>query len=330
MPFIWGLAQSSCGAPIKAPVYKAAFCKWANEYSCGRRFLCYRCYVAHEWDVYYKQSMTEPAEIPPSDPSPAPPTLTIKPPSPENLWAELSIILNYLTRFNFSLAEEPKPRLIRKAMSWFPLVGALIGMFGASIDWIMTQMRMPGIITSTFAVIGMLWITRALHEEEFASLVNQYGQTLDKEQKIGWLREERSVRYGTLGIILIIIMKIGAIASLADNTLVFQALIAAGCWSRALMVVAAAWLRPLEGDPVADHFQQPPGVRVALALGLGAIITFAVFGEDTATILITGVIAGLVVALIGANHLRGYNGPLLGTLQQVVEITILGMVLAIQ
>jgi adenosylcobinamide-GDP ribazoletransferase len=189
---------------------------------------------------------------------------------------------------------------------------------------------MPGIITATFAVIGMLWITRALHEEEFASLVNQYGSSLDKERKIGWLREERSVRYGTLGIILIIIMKIGAIASLADNTLVFQALIAAGCWSRALMVVAAAWLRPLEGDPVADHFQQPPGVRVALALGLGAIITFAVFGEDTATILITGVIAGLIVAVIGANHLRGYNGPLLGTLQQVVEISILGMVLAIQ
>ena len=271
--------------------------------------------------------MTEPTETPPSSPQP---TLTIKPPSPENLWAEISIVLNYLTRFNFSHTEEPKPRLIRKAMSWFPLVGALVGVFGASIDWIMTQMRMPGIITATFAVIGMLWVTRALHEEEFASLVNQYGQSVDKEGRIGWLREERSVRYGTLGIILIIIMKIGAIASLADNTLVFQALIAAGCWSRALMVVAAAWLRPLEGDPVADHFQQPPGVRVALALGLGAAITFAVFGEDTATILITGVVAGLIVAIIGANHLRGYNGPLLGTLQQVVEITVLGMVLAIQ
>jgi adenosylcobinamide-GDP ribazoletransferase len=271
--------------------------------------------------------MSDPSETQPSGPQP---TITVKPPSPENLWAELSIAINYLTRFNLPFSQEPKPRLIRKAMSWFPLIGALIGVFGASIDWIMTQIRMPGIITATFAVVGMLWITRALHEEEFASLVNQYGKTLDQEQKIGWLREERSVRYGTLSIILIIIMKISAIASLADNALVFQALIAACSWSRALMVVAAAWLRPLEGDPVADHFQQPPGVRVALALGLGAAVTFAVFGEDTATILITGALAGLVVAIIGANHLRGYNGPLLGTLQQVVEITVLGMVLAIQ
>ena len=98
----------------------------------------------------------------------------------------------------------------------------------------------PGVVTATFAVIGMLWMTRALHEEEFASLVNQYGTALDQEKKIGWLREERSVRYGTIGVILIIIMKIGAIASLASNDVVFQALIAACAWSRALMVVAAS------------------------------------------------------------------------------------------
>ncbi|MDP9128006.1 MAG: adenosylcobinamide-GDP ribazoletransferase [Pseudomonadota bacterium] len=258
------------------------------------------------------------------------PTVTIRPPAPETLWAEVSVAFRYLTRFNLPFRDEPKPRLIRKSMGWFPLAGVLIGFFGAGIDWIMTQMHMPGIITATFAVIGMLWITRALHEEEFASLINQYGKTVDQETRIGWLKEERSVRYGTLGVILIIIMKVGAIASLADNDVVFQALIASCAWSRALMVVTAAWLRPLPGDPVADYFQQPPGLRVALALGLGAIVTFAALGENTATALVAGAIAGLIVALIGANHLRGYNGPLLGTLQQVVEITVLGMVLAIQ
>jgi adenosylcobinamide-GDP ribazoletransferase len=282
----------------------------------------------------YNKFMSDNSENQFQQPAPPPPApaVTIKPPSPENMWAELSIAINYLTRFNLSLKEqeEPKTSLIRKSMGWFPLIGAGIGIFGASVDWIVTQMRMPGVITATFAVMGMLWITRIQHEEEFASLVNQYGRELDKEKRIGWLSEERSVPYGTLGIILIIIMKIGAIASFADNTVVFQALIVASSWSRALMVVAAAWLRPLPGDPVADHFIQPPGLRVAMALGLGAVITFGVLGEDTAIALTAGTIAGLIVALIGANHLRGYNGPLLGTLQQVVEITILGIVLAIQ
>lgn len=259
-----------------------------------------------------------------------PPMVTIKPPSAETIWAEMVIAFNYLTRLNFKLHEEPKPRLIRKSMGWFPLIGALIGIFGASVDWVMTQLGMPGLITSTFAVISMLWLTRALHEEEFASLINQYGQNIDHDQKIGWLREERSVRYGTLGVILIIIMKIGAIASLSSSDLVFQGLVSACCWSRALMVLAAAWLRPLPGDPVADYFQQPPALRVVLAVFLGALLNFGMLDSYAAMTLGAGLGAGLIVALVGAHHLRGYNGQLLGTLQQVVELSVLGMILAVQ
>jgi adenosylcobinamide-GDP ribazoletransferase len=276
----------------------------------------------------YNNGMSEPTEN--QTPAPPPPVITVRPPSPENLWAELVIAINYLTRLNLSLKEEPKPRLIRKSMAWFPLIGALIGVFGASVDWIMSMIGLPGIITATFSVISMLWATRAMHEEEFASLANQYGQSFDKDQKIGWLREERSVRYGTLAVVLVIIMKIGAIASLANNDIVFQGLIASGCWSRTLMVVAAAWLRPMEGDPVADHFQQPPALRVIVALALGVAITFIVLGSYGGYALGVGAGAGLFVALIGAYYVRGYNGPLLGTLQEIVELSVLGMILAVQ
>jgi adenosylcobinamide-GDP ribazoletransferase len=258
------------------------------------------------------------------------PAVTVKPPSPENMWAELSVAVNYLTRFNLRFKDEIKSGLIRRSMVWFPIIGAVIGFIGATFDWIITEMRMPGVVTATAAVVGMLFLTRALHEEEFATLIDDFGKIFDKDAHVGWLKEERSVRYGTLGIIAIIIIKIGAIASLADNALVFQTLIVAASWSRVLMVVAAAWLRPIEGDPVADHFQQPPALRVVLALVIGVVIAYACLGEDTATVLTAGSIAGLIVALIGANHLRGYTGALLGTVQQVVEVTIFAIVLAIQ
>lgn len=256
--------------------------------------------------------------------------LTVKPPSPENIWAELSVAINYLTRFSPPFKDEPRSGIVRRSMVWFPVIGALVGFLGASVDWISTMMRMPGMITSTAAVVSMLFLTRALHEEEFANLIDTFGKSLDKTPTVGWLKEERSMRYGTLGIIPLIIIKIAAIASLANNLLVFQTMIVAACWSRVLMVVAAAWLRPIEGDPVADHFQQPPALRVVLAVGIGIAIAFVSLGEEAATILAAGTIAGLIVALVGANHLRGYNGALLGTLQQIVEVTIFGIVLAIQ
>lgn len=288
--------------------------------------------IAVWYEIAYNLSMSDPTPNPPPRPdtTPTPPPVTIRPPSPENLWAELVVATNYLTRFNIALRDEPKPRLIRRAMTWFPLIGVVIGIFGGLIDWIMSEISLPGVITATFAVIGMLWLTRALHEEELASLVNTYGQTLDRDQKVGWLKEERSIRYGTLGVILLIIMKIGAIASFASNDVVFPALIAAATLSRAFMVVAAGWLRPLPGDPVGDYFQQPPALRVLLAVIMAVVITYGVMGDDAVTLLLSAATAALLVTLIGANQIKGYNGPLLGTLQQVVEIVVLGAVLWLQ
>ena len=270
------------------------------------------------------------SSAPAGTPLKSPPAITMRAPSAENLWAEIVIAVNYLTRLNLKLNIDPKPRFIRKSMCWFPAVGAAIGIFGGCVDWVMTQMGLPGIITAAFAVISMLWATRALHEEEFASMANLYGKNFDKEQGIGWLKEERSVQYGTLAVIFVIIMKIGAIASLSDNEVVFSALIASAAWSRALMVMMAAWLRPIPGDPVADHFQTPPTLRMVLALVLGALLTFVALGSFASYALGAGAVAGLVIALLGANHLRGYNGPLMGTLQEVVEITVLGVILALQ
>lgn len=244
--------------------------------------------------------------------------------------AELTIAINYLTRFSLPLKRDIKAKLAPQSVSWFPIIGLLIGLAGASIDWIMTLMHMPGAITATTAVIGMLFLTRALHEEEFATLIDSCGKRTTSEDRGGWLKDKKSVRHGTVGIILIILLKITALASLADNLLVFQALIVSASWSRALMVIAAAWLTPLAGDPVADHFRNPPALHVVLSVGLGVLIASCAMGEDTATVLAAGAIAALIVALIGANFLRGYNGALLGALQQIVEVTTLGIVLALQ
>jgi len=270
------------------------------------------------------------SQSPSGTPLKSPPVITVRAPSAESLWAEIVIAVNYLTRLNLKLEGGPKPRFIRKSMGWFPLIGAGIGLFGASVDWVMTQIGLPGIITAAFAVISMLWATRALHEEEFASMANIYGKAFDKDQGVGWLKEERSVQYGTLAVIFVMILKIGAIASLSDNQVVFSALVASSSWSRAMMVVMASWLRPIAGDPVADYFQRPPVLRMIMALALGAILTFFALGTFATYALATGAGAGLIVALLGANHLRGYNGPLMGTLQEIVEIAVLGVILALQ
>jgi adenosylcobinamide-GDP ribazoletransferase len=247
------------------------------------------------------------------------------------IWlSELIIAAKYLTRIRFPTIHKADKPLIARSMAWFPLIGAVIGAFGAVIETTTGLAGMPSTITASLAVAGMLWLTRALHEEELATLANQYGDAGDKSRRVGWLKEDRSIRYGTFAVIFSIILKVFAIASINNSEVVFITLIASGAWSHAVMSVAAAWLKPLPDDPVSDHFGQPPGLRVLLAVGLGAALVFAALGVGAGIAMGTGIIAAIVVILLGSRLIGGYNGPLLGGLQQVVELVVICTIVATQ
>lgn len=254
----------------------------------------------------------------------------IPPPAPvssawrTDWWRELIIAAKYLTRLRIPLRGLPDRAHIRGSMAWFPLIGALIGAFGAAIDSVgVALLHLPSAVTSPMAVLGMIWLTRGLHEEELASLANQYGDLGDKSRRVGWLKEERSVRYGTIAMIFVILLRVGAIASLDSTEWVLATLIASGAWSHALMSVAAAWMKPLSSDPVADHFGQPPLNRVMIALCLGAGIVFAVMGNAGGLGILVSSAAAAMVIFVGSRMFGGYNGPLLGALQQITELAVI-------
>ncbi len=247
-------------------------------------------------------------------------------------WRELIIATKYLTRLRIPLRGLPDRAQIGGALAWFPLIGALVGAFGGLIDGVgIAILHLPASITSCFAVMGMMWLTRGLHEEQLASLANQYGDLSDRNRRLGWLKEERAVRYGTIAMVFVIILRISAIGSLDSVELVLATLIASGAWSHALMSVAAAWLRPYQGDPVADHFGQPQPVRVMIALILGAATVIAVMSAGAALAMLVSSVVAVIVIFIATRLFDGYyNGALLGTLQQACDLAVIGALVAAQ
>lgn len=245
-------------------------------------------------------------------------------------WRELIAAAKYLTRLRIPLRGSADQSMIARSMVWFPVIGACIGLFGSLIESTAAFAMLPSTITATLAVAAMMWLTRGLHEEEMASLANQYGNWGDKSRRVGWLKEERSIPYGTIAVLVTVLLKIFAIASLNSSSLVFITLIASGAWSHALMSAGTAFLKPLPEDPVSEHFGQPPATRVLLAIALGIVIVFAALGLDALPVLIVSSLGAMAVILLGSQLFRGYNGPLLGGLQQVVELTTICTIVATQ
>ena len=246
-------------------------------------------------------------------------------------WQELITATRYLTRLRIPLRRQLDPYLVGRSLAWFPLIGALIGAFGALLESGFGAIGLPSTVTATLAVMGMLWLTRALHEEELANFVNHYGHVGDKQRRQNWLGEERTVPYGMLGVFLFIILKISCISTLNSSHLVFIALIIAGAWSRAAMVVAASWLKPQPDDAVAGYFGHVSGNRVIWAVVIAVLAAVLVLWKDVGFVLATAALATLAIIGVGARLQGGqYNGPLLGGIQQVVEITVICAIVATQ
>ncbi len=118
--------------------------------------------------------------------------------------------------------------------SWtFPIVGAGVGAFGALIYWLMHALGLHAFVGAVLAVAGTALITGCLHEDGLADTADGFGAGGTPERKLEIMRDSQIGTYGAAALILSLLLRVGAIASLADPALAALALIAAHAGARA-------------------------------------------------------------------------------------------------
>jgi adenosylcobinamide-GDP ribazoletransferase len=242
------------------------------------------------------------------------------------LTTDLKTGLAFLTRLPLIHAEPESGGDIVRAAWTFPLVGALIGGFAALIYWLCFAIGLHPLVAATLTVGATLVLTGALHEDGLADTADGFGGGTTKERKLEIMRDSRTGTYGASALILSILLRAGAIASLAEPSLVAPALIAAHAGARAMLPLFMSLVPPARQDGLSAGAGRPSisGVAAAVLLGLIVLILCLGLGGALLTLLLLagamGVMAGLAMRQIG-----GQTGDVLGALEQTGEILILLM-----
>jgi adenosylcobinamide-GDP ribazoletransferase len=145
----------------------------------------------------------------------------------------------------------------------------------------------------------------------------------DAEQRLAIMRDSRIGAFGTIGLILFLMLEIVALAELLPPTR-GSALFAAPVIARATPAVLAALFRPARADGQGAAFHA--GVRPsAVALGLVAALAAAVFalGGFGVAAVAAGLLAAVAVAAVIAPRLDGITGDVLGAAVEVSEVAVL-------
>lgn len=186
---------------------------------------------------------------------------------------------------------------------WFPVVGLIVGA-AAGGTLIALSPLFGGAVAAVAAVAVAILLTGGLHEDGLADLADGLGGGRDADRALEIMRDSRIGSYGTLALILIILLQLGLILRLGPLA-GGAALLAGHAVSRASMALALTTGQYLRPDGAGS------GMGGALGAG-GLAVLLLTAGAPLLLLPPVAILAGLVGLILSHVLVRGWYGRRLG------------------
>jgi adenosylcobinamide-GDP ribazoletransferase len=244
--------------------------------------------------------------------------------SAKALSTELKTGLAFLTRLPLGNSQPVTGGDVARASWTFPVIGAGVGAFGALIYWLAHGLGLPAFVCAALAVAATLLITGGLHEDGLADTADGFGAGETPQRKLEIMRDSQIGTYGVAALILSLLLRVGAIASLAEPGLAALALIAAHAGARATLPVFMRRVPRARQDGLSADAGEPPQQSSAIAVGVGLVVLLLCLGFSATLIAVVLLAAALgLMAWLCLRQIGGQTGDVLGAIEQVSEILIL-------
>ena len=238
--------------------------------------------------------------------------------------ADLKIGILFCTRIPLSHATPIGGADVARASWALPLVGVLIGLFGAAACWIAFHFNLPPFVGAALAITVTLAATGCLHEDGLADTFDGFGGGQNRERKLEIMRDSRIGTYGACALAMSLMLRVGALASLAGPAPVALGLIAAHAGARAMMPLFLRLVPPARPDGLAADAGRPSPGNVMLAVLLGLAVLVWSLGAARGLVALALLLAALgFMRWLCLRQIGGQTGDTVGALEQIGEIAVL-------
>ena len=217
-------------------------------------------------------------------------------------------------------AADPSPA----AVSWFPAVGAAIGIAVGAVWWGADRLWPPA-LAAALAVAADLVLTGALHADGLVDSADGLLPPLDRERRLEVMADPRAGAFGVTALAVVVLLRWSALASQRPAVWLVAAL---WCLSRTVMAVALRTLPYARVGGLAQSFRGGSAVSAGLS-GVGIAVVAVALSSDAARAVaaaLAAVAAAGAVLLLARRRLGGYTGDVLGAAGIVAETA--GLVVA--
>lgn len=214
------------------------------------------------------------------------------------------------------------------AAPWFPVAGLCVGAAIAGL-YVAASTLLPNLLAATLATAAGAAATGALHEDGLADVADAFAGGYTPERRLEILDDPRLGTFGVVALLVTLLTRISAIASL-DAFGALALVPAAHALSRVPAVVLMRRQPFARADGLAVDLAgwlAPAREAAALAVGAGACgLLIGIWSLPAAAL---AALISLGMAALARARIGGVNGDVLGATQQLVELAVLVMGVAV-
>ncbi|HYD41278.1 MAG TPA: adenosylcobinamide-GDP ribazoletransferase [Anaeromyxobacter sp.] len=239
----------------------------------------------------------------------------------------LAAALRFLTRLPV-----PGPPLdardLGRALAFFPVAGAALGALVAGTGWLLAPRLAPGVL-AVLLVALLAALSGGLHLDGLADVADGLGGGHgDRARTLAIMRDSRIGAFGAAALVLLLLVKVAAVAELLGRGGAEWALLCAPVLGRTAavpLVVLFPYARP---EGLGRAFHEGGGPRELLVAGGLCLVTLCAAAATAAGLraflpAAAGLGAAVLVALACRRRLGGLTGDVYGAAIELAEAAFL-------
>ncbi|MEW6595461.1 MAG: adenosylcobinamide-GDP ribazoletransferase [Thermodesulfobacteriota bacterium] len=223
------------------------------------------------------------------------------------------VAISFLTILPIPAPAGMESRDLTRSAAFFPLVGWILGGLLLLVAQGLIAMFGSGLTTALLLVAVLAWLTRGLHLDGLADLLDGLGGGSEPARRLAIMKDSGIGAFGVIGLILLLGLKASAVADLlpelfADNKMLLIMPLVAGRWAMVLLAWRGCYPR-----------EQGTGHAFVGQVGLAEVVVSSLFvvplcllGPAAILVLVASLLPAFFLYFKATRALGGITGDVLG------------------
>jgi adenosylcobinamide-GDP ribazoletransferase len=230
----------------------------------------------------------------------------------------LVVAARYLTIVPLPGVAPERAAAIGRAAVWFPVIGLGLGAVLVAVDRAVA-MLFPSLLAGLLTVTVWKLLTGGLHLDGLADCLDSLAGR-DAEHRLAIMRDSRIGAFGAIGLVLLLLLEIVAVAELPPGARSRGLLVLPGI-ARATPPLLVGLFSPARPEGLGAAFGTSVGRWAApIALAIALLVALAALQAVGAVVFTVSVLSALALARFFAARIAGITGDVLGAAIEVAEL----------